>query len=164
MKALHDVTVRVNSGTAWEMKKGQRARITFQSIVDFVVFNRDNLQERFDQARTKANQGKIYLSTGDLLISKLNTPMMTIVEDTFKGTHDLQYGMCSECSYTSRWNRRHLPPWNKLYPEAGITCREDPICCADEVKWAISNGLSVQPPPSRTARSFARSAARQGTR
>src|SRR5262249_29517622 len=50
MKALHDVTVRVNSGAAWEMKKGQRARITFQSIVDFVVFNRDNLQERFDQA------------------------------------------------------------------------------------------------------------------
>ena len=60
MKALHDQTVRVNSGAAWEMKKGQRVRITFQSIVDFVVFNRDNLHERFDQARTKANQGKIY--------------------------------------------------------------------------------------------------------
>jgi len=101
MTALHDVTVRVNSGTAWEMKKGQRVRITFQSIVDFVVFNRDNLTERFDQARTKANQGKIYLSTGDRLISKSNVTMMTIVEDTFKGTHDLQYGMCSECSYTS---------------------------------------------------------------
>jgi uncharacterized protein YcgI (DUF1989 family) len=69
--ALHDVTVRVNSGHAWEMKKGQRVRISFQSIVDFVVFNRDNLSERFDQARTKANQGKIYLSTGDRLLSKL---------------------------------------------------------------------------------------------
>ncbi|HYP11761.1 MAG TPA: hypothetical protein VEQ86_09830, partial [Xanthobacteraceae bacterium] len=33
MKALHDQTVRVNSGAAWEMKKGQRVRITFQSIV-----------------------------------------------------------------------------------------------------------------------------------
>jgi len=141
MKALHDVTVRVNSGTAWEMKKGERIRITFQSIVDFVVFNRDNLQERFDQARTKANQGKIYLSTGDLLISKLNAPMMTIVEDTFKGTHDLQYGMCSECSYTSRWNRRHLPPWNKLYPEAGITCREDlPLWgCYENIMTALQN-------------------------
>jgi hypothetical protein len=51
MKALHDVTVRVNSGTAWEMKKGQRARITFQSIVDFVVFNRDSLQERTSAVR-----------------------------------------------------------------------------------------------------------------
>ena len=141
MKALHDQTVRVNSGAAWEMKKGQRVRITFQSIVDFVVFNRDNLHERFDQARTKANQGKIYLSTGDLLLSKLNTPMMSIVEDSFKGTHDLQYGMCSECSYTSRWNRRHLPPWNKLYPEAGITCREDlPLWgCYENIMTALQN-------------------------
>ena len=98
MKALHDITVRVNRGTAWEMKKGQRARITFQSIVDFVVFNRDNLQERFDQARTKANQGKIYLSTGDLLISKLNTPMMSIVEDSFKGTFGRSRGVCQECN------------------------------------------------------------------
>jgi uncharacterized protein YcgI (DUF1989 family) len=71
------------------MEKGQRVRISFQSIVDFVVFNRDNLSERFDQARTKANQGKIYLTTGDRLLSKLNTTMMTIVDDTFKGTHDL---------------------------------------------------------------------------
>jgi hypothetical protein len=31
-------------------------------------------------------------------------------------------------------------------------------------EWAISNGLSVRPPPSLTARPFARSAARQGTR
>ena len=141
MQALHDRTVRVNSGHAWEMKKGQRVRITFQSIVDFVVFNLNNLQERFDQARTKANQGKIYLSTGDQLLAKTNTPMMTIVEDTFKGTHDLQYGMCSECSYTSRWNRRHLPPWNKLYPEAGITCREDlPLWgCYENIMTALQN-------------------------
>src|SRR2546423_1724055 len=123
MKALHDETVRVNSGTAWEMKKGQRVRITFQSIVDFVVFKLDNLTERFDQARTKAQQGKIYVTTGDQLLSKLNNPMMTVVEDTFKGTHDLQYGMCSACSYTARWNRRHLSPWKELYAEAGITKR-----------------------------------------
>jgi len=70
MQAFHDKTVRVNSGHAWEMKTGQRVRITFQSIVDFVVFNLDNLHERFDQARTKANQGKIYLSTGDQLLAK----------------------------------------------------------------------------------------------
>lgn len=55
METLIDETLRVNSGFAWEMKKGQRVRITYQSIVDFVVFNLDNLHERFDQARTKAN-------------------------------------------------------------------------------------------------------------
>lgn len=138
---LLDETVRVNSGTSWEMRKGQRVRITFQSIVDFVCFNRHNLHERFDQARTKANQGKIYVSTGDELLSKLNNPMMTIVEDTFKGTHDLQYGMCSACSYTARWNRRHLPPWKELYEAAGITRREDlPLWgCYENIMTALQN-------------------------
>lgn len=141
MKVLHDETVRVNSGTAWEMKKGQRVRITFQSIVDFVVFNLHNVHERFDQARTKTNQGKIYMTTGDLLISKLNRTMMTIVEDTFKGTHDLQYGMCSGCSYSFRWSRRHLSPWKELYAQAGITCREDlPLWgCYENIMNALQN-------------------------
>jgi uncharacterized protein YcgI (DUF1989 family) len=61
-----------------------------------VAFNLHDLNERFDQARTKTNQVKIFISTGDVLYSKRNNPMMTIVEDTFKeGRHDLQKGMCS---------------------------------------------------------------------
>jgi uncharacterized protein len=85
-----------NTGFAFDVKAGQSVRITSQTIIDFVCFNRDNLRERFDQARTKANQRKIFISTGDQLISKPNNTMMTIVEDTFKeGHHDLQEGMCS---------------------------------------------------------------------
>jgi uncharacterized protein len=85
-----------NTGFAFDMKSGQLVRITSQTIIDFVCFNRANLRERFDQARTKANQRKVFISTGDALISKLNNTMMTITEDTFKeGHHDLQEGMCS---------------------------------------------------------------------
>lgn len=85
-----------NTGFVFDLKAGQSVRITSQTIIDFVCFNRGNLRERFDQARTKANQRKVFISTGDSLISKLNNTMMTIVEDTFKeGHHDLQEGMCS---------------------------------------------------------------------
>jgi uncharacterized protein len=85
-----------NSGRAYVVKKGQRLRIAGKSIVDFVAFNLDDLTERFDQARTKTNQVKIFISTGDVLFSKRNNPMLTIVEDTFtEGRHDLQKGMCS---------------------------------------------------------------------
>lgn len=90
------VTVPRNSGRSFEVKKGQRIRVAGKSIVDFVAFNLHDLSERFDQARTKTNQAKIFISTGDQLISKLNNPMLTIVEDTFtEGRHDLQKGMCS---------------------------------------------------------------------
>jgi uncharacterized protein YcgI (DUF1989 family) len=85
-----------NSGAAFEVLRGQRVRIAGRSIVDFVAFNLRDLTERFDQARTKTNQVKIFISAGDVLYSKRNNPMMTIVEDTFtEGRHDLQKGMCS---------------------------------------------------------------------
>jgi uncharacterized protein YcgI (DUF1989 family) len=88
--------VAKNSGAAFELKKGQRLRIAGKSIVDFVAFNLHDLAERFDQARTKTNQVKIFISTGDVLYSKRNNPMLFIVEDTFtEGRHDLQKGMCS---------------------------------------------------------------------
>ena len=96
MPVVESKVVAKNSGAAFEVKKGQRLRIAGKSIVDFVAFNLQDLNERFDQARTKTNQVKIFISTGDVLYSKRNNPMMTIVEDTFKqGRHDLQKGMCS---------------------------------------------------------------------
>ena len=97
MATLESVIVPKNSGRAFVVKKGQRLRIAGRTVVDFVAFNLHNLRERFDQARTKTNQVKIFISTGDQLISKLNNPLLTIVEDTFKeGRHDLQKGMCSK--------------------------------------------------------------------
>jgi hypothetical protein len=93
---LQSENVPKNSGRAYIVKKGQRLRIAGKSIVDFVAFNLNDLSERFDQARTKTNQVKIFISAGDTLFSKRNNPMLTIVEDTFtEGRHDLQKGMCS---------------------------------------------------------------------
>lgn len=96
MAVLQSDIIPKNSGRAYVVKKGQRLRIAGKSIVDFVAFNLNDLTERFDQARTKTNQVKIFISTGDVLFSKRNNPMLTIVEDTFtEGRHDLQKGMCS---------------------------------------------------------------------
>jgi len=82
-------------GAAFEMKKGQVIRIIGKATVDFVAFNLHNLKERFDQARTKTAQMKIFVTKADVLFSKDNSVMMTIVEDTWPWHHDLQKGMCS---------------------------------------------------------------------
>ncbi len=96
MAIVTSEVVPKNSGAAFELKKGQRIRIAGKSIVDFVAFNLHDLTERFDQARTKTNQVKIFISSGDVLYSKRNNSMLTIVEDSFiEGRHDLQKGMCS---------------------------------------------------------------------
>jgi len=97
MNPMPSVMVQKNSGWSSRVIKGQRIRVAGKSVVDFVAFNLHDLKERFDQARTKTNQAKLFISTGDQLISKINNSMLTIVEDTFQeGRHDLQKGMCSK--------------------------------------------------------------------
>jgi uncharacterized protein len=96
MKALTQQHVPYNSGWAGELKKGQVIRITATTTVDFVCFKLENLRERFDQARTKVYNMKLFITTGDKMMGRNNQHMMTIVYDGNKeGTHDLQKGMCS---------------------------------------------------------------------
>lgn len=96
MKKIKEEHVPYNTGWAGELKTGQVIRITATTTVDFVAFRLQNLRERFDQARTKVYNMKLFISTGDKLMGRDNQHMMTIVEDGFKdGTHDLQKGMCS---------------------------------------------------------------------
>jgi len=123
--AIEDVVMPRNSGASFIVKRGQRIRVSAESIVDFVVFNNDNLRERFDQGRTKANQRKIFISTGDVLYSKFNNIMMTIVADTYKGRHDLQYGLCSKSTYDLWWQLANTETWKTVFEELGIKSRED---------------------------------------
>jgi uncharacterized protein YcgI (DUF1989 family) len=94
--AVHLFRQVVEPGGAFAcvVMQGQRARITGKSPVSVVLFCCANVRERLDDSRTRGNQNKLYISTGDYLISKSNRNMMRIVEDTYaSGTHDLATGM-----------------------------------------------------------------------
>jgi uncharacterized protein len=96
MKKIKEQHVPYNTGWSEDLKKGQVLRIIATTTVDFVCLRRENLKERFDQARTKVYNGKIFITTGDKLMGRNNQHMMTIVANTNdQGTHDLQKGMCS---------------------------------------------------------------------
>lgn len=123
MVVVSEAVIQSNSGRAFVVKKGQVLRIAGQSTADFVVFNLRNVRERFDQARTKVDQGKLYVSTGDVLISKFNNVMMTIVKDTYRGTHDMEKGMCST-SFYKKWGDKifkiYGATWKKLGRKRGV--------------------------------------------
>lgn len=122
MVVVRGAVIRKNTGMTFVVKKSQVMRITGQSTADFVVFNLNDVRERFDQARTKVDQGKIYVSTGDVLISKFNSVMMTIVKDTYQGTHDMEKGMCS-ASFYRKWGDKIFKiyggAWKKLGRKRG---------------------------------------------
>jgi uncharacterized protein len=96
MKKLKEIHVPYNTGWAGELKERQIIRILATTTVDFVAFRAQSLKERFDQARTKVYNMKLFITVGDKLMGRANQHMMTIVENTNReGTHDLQKGMCS---------------------------------------------------------------------
>src|SRR5918999_1401633 len=57
MKVIATATIQPNTGWTARVEKGQRIRVSGVNIVDFVVFNDDNLRERLDASRTRGNQG-----------------------------------------------------------------------------------------------------------
>jgi uncharacterized protein YcgI (DUF1989 family) len=96
VKKITERHLPYNTGWAGDLKKGQTIRILATTTVDFVCFRRENIKERFDQARTKVYNGKIFITAGDKLMGRNNQHMMTIAANTNdQGTHDLQKGMCS---------------------------------------------------------------------
>ena len=100
MRLVEDIAIAPNTGAAFTLRQGQRLQVYGTTIADFVAFDRHNLHERFDQARTKTYNSCIYATRGHTLMSKSNEPLLTITEDTFtNGTHDLQKGMCSAARY-----------------------------------------------------------------
>jgi len=103
MQIRTQMTIESNRGGALVVAKGQCIRIEGTTIVDFVAFNRDNLADRLDQARSKAVNSKLFLTTGDVLVSRTDRQMFKIVHDGFpEGTHDLDKGMCSASGYQYR--------------------------------------------------------------
>jgi len=64
---------------------------------DLMAFSADG-RERLSNGRTFDYDGKVYLSTGDVLWSDRSQPMLTIVADEV-GRHDFLYAACSPEMY-----------------------------------------------------------------
>ena len=94
MKIISETIKKSNTGKAFAVRKGQIIRIIGESTADYVVFNSRNVKERFDQACPPVDQGKIFVTTGDVLISKYNNMMQMIVKDTYRGPMTWKKGMC----------------------------------------------------------------------
>ena len=93
---LNREIVRAAEGASLRLRRGQHLRIIDiegGQTGDLVAFSSDG-GERLSNGRSFDYNGKIYLSTGDVLWSDRSSPMLTIVEDTV-GRHDFLYASCS---------------------------------------------------------------------
>jgi uncharacterized protein len=77
--------------------------------VDTLFYNADDTHEHYSAQDTIQSQGRIYLTTGSVLLSNRGRPMLQIIEDTC-GRHDTLGGACSAESNTVRYSqdRRYM--------------------------------------------------------
>lgn len=83
-------------GAALRLKRGEQLRLIDPhggQSGDLLAFSHDGAQ-RLSNGRSFDYNGKIYLSTGNVLWSDRSNPMLTIVADDV-GRHDFLYASCS---------------------------------------------------------------------
>lgn len=85
------------SGTAFELKKGQKLKIIDpqgEQVADMVAYNRLDINEVISSGRSLDYASKIYLTKGDPIYSNRSNVMLEIIEDTV-GRHDFLLTPCS---------------------------------------------------------------------
>jgi len=104
----------VPSGEPWMgvVRRGQVFRIVDlegNQAVDTLFYNADDTHEHYSAQNTIQAQGRIYLTTGSVLLSNRGRPMLRIEGDTC-GRHDTLGGACSAESNTVRYalGKRHM--------------------------------------------------------
>jgi uncharacterized protein len=89
------------SAKALRLARGAVLRVTDvegSQVADLVAFNAQDTAEHLSQGFTRANNDKAGLDVGDRLYSNLNSPMLTVMQDTV-GVHDLLFPPCSRYLY-----------------------------------------------------------------
>jgi uncharacterized protein len=97
----------VPAGEPWMgvVKRGERFRIVDlegNQAVDTLFYNAADTHEHYSAQNTIQAQGRIYLTTGSVLLSNRGRPMLRIEDDTC-GRHDTLGGACSSESNTVRY-------------------------------------------------------------
>ncbi len=104
----------IPAGEPWMgvVRKGETFRIIDlegNQAVDTLFYNADDTHEHYSAQNTLQAQGRIYLTTGSVLLSNRGRPMLRIQDDTC-GRHDTLGGACSSESNTVRYalEKRHM--------------------------------------------------------
>lgn len=104
----------IDAGDYWlhVVKAGETLRMVDlegNEAVDTLFYAANDPSERYSAMDTVRAQGAVYLSTGSVLMSSENRPMLTITADTC-GRHDTLGGACAAESNTVRYalDRKHM--------------------------------------------------------
>jgi uncharacterized protein len=94
--------IPARSGKAVHLKAGQSIRIINthgHQVVDTWAFNANDLNEFMSMEHMRAAINRISPKPGDVIVTNLRRPILTLVEDTSPGVHDTFIAACDIYRY-----------------------------------------------------------------
>jgi uncharacterized protein YcgI (DUF1989 family) len=88
------------------MSKNQCIRLINTSgtqVVDTWAFNAHNIGERMSMEHTRASINKIFPTVNDTFVTNQRSPILTILEDTTPGNHDMLMPACDSYRYNKQY-------------------------------------------------------------
>lgn len=146
---------------AVSLRQGQEIKVinTYgKQVVDFWGFNPNQSTDHVSMAQTRVILRKISLAVGDKLYSTRRKPMLTLVEDTTGGVHDILWSACdSERYHMQGFEGYHDNCSDNLhqalkaqFPQVEIAndWTPDPLNIFMNVAVDHHGGLNIRPPTS----------------
>jgi uncharacterized protein YcgI (DUF1989 family) len=99
-------TIPARKGRGVRMRQGQSIRLinTYGTqVVDTWAFNAQNLGERMSMEHTRAALNKIFPTVNDAFVTNQRSPILTILEDTTLGNHDMLMPACDVHRYAKQY-------------------------------------------------------------
>ena len=151
------ITIPARGGKAALMTAGQTVRVINthgEQVVDTWAFRQDDITEFLSCEHTRATLKRFIPQPGDQLLSNRRRPILTLLEDTAGGIHDMLMAACDRYRYQELGcTEPHDNCTDNLAAglrELGFTPPEtpSPLNLFMNIPWTADGRLSFEPPVS----------------
>ncbi|MFC5068685.1 DUF1989 domain-containing protein [Flaviflagellibacter deserti] len=151
-------TIPARKGTAARLKAGQSVIVRNthgEQVVDTWAFNADDLSEFMSMEHTRARLLKLIPAVGDALLTNHRRPILTLIEDTSGGIHDMLMAACDRYRYEQLGHVGHHDSCTDNLHDAlhaiGLESPEvpSPLNLFMNVPVSADGALSFAAPPSK---------------
>jgi uncharacterized protein YcgI (DUF1989 family) len=150
-------TIIIEGGFWGQLKinAGEHLRISCPDgpqVADFWAFDANDMSTFFSTEHTRSTLEKLVPSVGDKLYSNFRYPMLTIIEDTSAGNHDMLMSACDPRRYElldhEGYHRSCAENFCLAMDDAGMTVNElpSPLNIFQNVTIHEDKSTSIVPP------------------
>ena len=110
LKSAARVVVPAGAGRAVRVRRGEYVRVIDVEggqVGDLFAFAADDAGEHLSASHTRTSTGKLFPAIGEHFVTTLRRPILTLVDDTSPGVHDMLIAACDPARYQALGVEEH---------------------------------------------------------